>query len=191
MVDGKTRCGWASHPLEIEYHDKEWGRPLHDDRALFELLILEGMQAGLSWLTVLKKRDAFRQALDGFDPSKIANYGDRKIEELLQNPDIIRNRLKVRAAVTNARAYLRVVEEYGSFDRFIWRYVDGGPIVNHWRSMRDIPAKTALSDTISKDMKKLGFQFVGSTIIYAFMQSTGMVEDHVEECFVKQSIHPD
>lgn len=184
----KRRCAWAGDiPIYVDYHDHEWGRPVHDDIRLFELLILEGMQAGLSWITVLKKREAFRQAFDGFDPGKVALYDEAKIQELLENKGIIRNRLKVNAAVTNAGAFLEVQKKYGSFDAFIWSYVNHTPIQNHWESMAEVPATTALSDQISKDLKKLGFRFVGSTIIYAFMQSMGMVNDHVTDCFVYQA----
>ena len=184
-----TRCSWAGDiPIYIDYHDHEWGRPEHDDAKLFEMLILEGMQAGLSWITVLKKRDAYRRAFDGFDPNKVALYGEAKIEELMNNEGIIRNRLKINAAVTNAKAFLKVAEKYGSFDRFIWSYVDHTPIVGHWEMISDVPASTPLSDQISKDLKKMGFKFVGSTIIYAFMQATGMVNDHIAECFVYQEM---
>lgn len=182
----KTRCAWAGNdPIYVDYHDNEWGRPVHCDGKLFEMLILEGMQAGLSWLTVLKKRQAFREAFDGFDPGKVARYGEAEIQALLANAGIIRNRLKLNAAVTNARAFLEVQEKYGSFDRFIWAYVDNTPIQNHWERMEDIPATTPISDQISRDLKKLGFKFVGSTIIYAFMQATGMVNDHVKGCFIR------
>lgn len=184
----KKRCSWAGDlPIYIDYHDNEWGRPEHDDNKLFEMLILEGMQAGLSWITVLKKREAFRKAFDGFDPAKVALYGEEKIQELLANEGIIRNRLKVNAAVTNAKAFLAIQERYGSFDKFIWSYVDDTPIKNHWEKMEDIPASTTVSDRISKDLKKMGFKFVGSTIIYAFMQAVGMVNDHVTDCFIYQN----
>ncbi len=183
-MNDMIRCPWAGNiPIYIDYHDNEWGRPVHDDVRLFEMLILEGMQAGLSWLTVLKKREAFRQAFEGFDPDKVAAYDEQKIQELMANEKIIRNRLKIEAAVSNARAFLQVVKEYGSFDRFIWGYVDYTPISNHWERMEDLPARTPLSDKISKDLKKLGFRFVGSTIIYAFMQAIGMVNDHLTNCF--------
>lgn len=185
----KVRCSWAGDlPIYMDYHDKEWGRPVHDDNKLFEMLILEGMQAGLSWITVLKKRKAFREAFDGFDPRKVALYGEAKIQELLANEGIIRNRLKVNAAVTNGKAFLEVQKKYGSFDKFIWAYVDHAPIENHREKMADIPATTQLSDQISKDLKKMGFKFVGSTIMYAFMQATGMVNDHVTDCFVYQEM---
>lgn len=180
----KTRCTWVTEdPLYIAYHDEEWGVPLHDDRALFEFLILEGAQAGLSWLTVLRKREAYREAFAGFDPEKVARFTPRKIERLLENPGIIRNRLKVHSAVTNARAFLKVQEEFGSFDRFIWDFVDGKPIQNRWGSDAELPAKTPLSDRISKELKRRGFKFVGSTICYAHMQATGMVNDHTTDCF--------
>lgn len=185
----KKRCSWAGDvPIYIDYHDNEWGRPVHDDNKLFEMLVLEGMQAGLSWITVLKKREAFRKAFDGFDPCKVALYGKEKIQELLANEGIIRNRLKVNAAVSNAKAFVAIQKQYGSFDSFIWAYVDYTPIDNHRKKMADIPASTALSERISNDLKNLGFKFVGSTIIYAFMQATGMVNDHVTNCFVYQSI---
>lgn len=183
----KSRCSWAGDlPIYIDYHDNEWGRPVHDDDKLFEMLILEGMQAGLSWLTVLKKREAFREAFDGFQPGKVALYDERKIQELLANEGIIRNRLKLNAAVTNAQAFLKIQEKYGSFHEFIWAYVNDTPIQNHWEKMDQVPATTPLSDRISKDLKKMGFRFVGSTIVYAFMQATGMVNDHMTDCFVYQ-----
>ncbi len=186
----KTRCSWAGDsPIYIDYHDNEWGRPVHEDKKLFEMLILEGMQAGLNWITVLKKREAFRQAFDGFDPLKVALYDDAKIQELLENKGIIRNRLKVNSAVTNARAFLDVQKKYGSFDRFIWAYVNDTPIINHRNNIDDMPATTPLSDQISKDLKKLGFKFVGSTIVYAFMQATGMVNDHIVDCFVYNEVN--
>lgn len=185
----RTRCSWAGDiPIYIDYHDNEWGRPVHDDRKLFEMLILEGMQAGLSWITILKKREAFREAFDGFDPEKVALYGESKIQELLSNEKIIRNRLKVNAAVTNARAFLKVQEKYGSFHQFIWAYVDHTPIQNHWEKLGEVPARTPLSDRISGDLKQMGFKFVGSTIVYAFMQAIGMVNDHITGCFVYDEI---
>lgn len=184
-MTNQTRCPWVPDiPIYQDYHDKEWGRPVHNDNKLFEMLILEGMQAGLTWLTVLRKREAFREAFDHFDPKKIALYDEGKIEELMQNEGIIRNRLKIKAAITNAKAFLEVVKQHGSFEKFIWGYVDFTPIVNNPVTMEDIPATTPLSDQISRDLKKLGFKFVGSTIIYAFMQATGMVNDHFVECFV-------
>ena len=188
-MDAKNRCSWAGDtPLYVDYHDNEWGRPVHDDRKLFEMLILEGMQAGLAWITVLKKREAFREAFDGFDPAKIALYDDAKIQELMANEGIIRNRLKINAAVTNARLFLEAVEKYGSFDKLIWGYVDHTPITGHQEKVEDMPPTTPLSDRISKDLKKMGFKFVGSTIIYAFMQAVGMVNDHVVGCFVYEEL---
>jgi len=181
----KTRCGWAgSLPIYIDYHDNEWGRPVHDDGKLFEMLVLEGMQAGLSWITVLKKREAFREAFDGFAPDKVAIYDDKKIDALMANAGIIRNRLKINAAVINAKLFLEVAEKYGSFNNFIWEYVDYMPVTGHWQQLEAIPATTPISDKISRDMKKMGFKFVGSTIVYSFMQAIGMVNDHVAECFV-------
>jgi DNA-3-methyladenine glycosylase I len=180
----KRRCEWSgADPLYIEYHDREWGVPLHDDRRLFEMLILEGAQAGLSWITILRKREAFREAFDSFDPSRVARYDERRIRELLSNPGIIRNRLKIQAAVQNAQAFLKVAEEFGSFDRYIWQFVGNRPIQNRWRKLQEIPARTKESDALSRDLKKRGFKFVGSTICYAFMQAVGMVKDHVVECF--------
>lgn len=188
-VIDKKRCIWAGDiPIYIDYHDNEWGRPLHDDIGLFEMLILEGMQAGLSWITILNKREAFREAFDGFDPYKVGLYNDAKIQELITNEKIIRNRLKINAAVSNAKLFLKVIEDYGSFDKFIWGYVDYMPIINHWEKQDDVPASTTLSDRISKDLKKMGFKFVGSTIIYSFMQAVGMVNDHITECFVYEEI---
>ena len=185
----KIRCAWAGDSqIYVDYHDNEWGRPVHDDRKLFEMLILEGMQAGLSWITILKKREAFREAFDGFDPNKIIHYDDRKLQELMQNEGIIRNRLKIQGTVTNAKLFFKVVEKYGSFDKFLWNYVDYAPIIGHRMQMEDVPATTPISDKMSKDMKKMGFKFVGSTIIYAFMQATGMVNDHVVDCFVYQEL---
>jgi DNA-3-methyladenine glycosylase I len=177
------RCTWASDPLLIAYHDKEWGVPLHDDRRLFELLILEGAQAGLSWITILKKRSAYRAAFDRFDPRKVARYDEVKIAALLANDGIVRNRLKIRAAVGNAGAFLAIQKEFGSFDRYVWQFVDGQPVQNRWRQAGDLPARTAHSDAMSKDLIKRGFKFVGSTICYAFMQATGMVNDHWIGCF--------
>jgi DNA-3-methyladenine glycosylase I len=174
--------------LYADYHDNEWGRPEHDDNKLFEMLILEGAQAGLSWETVLKKRAAYREAFDGFDPKKVALYDDAKKTELLANAGIIRNRLKIDAAVINARLFLEIVEQYGSFDKFIWGYVDYTPIVGHWEKFEDMHLTTPISDKISKDLKKLGFKFVGSTIIYSFMQAVGMVNDHLTKCFIYEEI---
>lgn len=181
----KCRCSWAGNlPVYIDYHDNEWGRPVHDDRKLFEMLILEGAQAGLSWITVLKKRDAYRKAFDEFDAEKIALYDEAKVEELMANEGIVRNRLKINAAIVNARAFLDVVREFGSFDKYIWAYVGFTPITDHIERIEDVPAATPLSDKISKDLKKRGFKFVGSTIVYAFMQAVGMVNDHISNCFV-------
>lgn len=178
------RCEWGNaDPIYISYHDQEWGVPLHDDHKLFEFLCLEAAQAGLTWLMILKKRDNYRKAFRNFDPEKVARFTDNKIERLLQNPGIIRNRLKVNAFVNNARKFLAVQEEFGSFDDYIWRFVDGKPKINRWKSMREIPASTAESDAMSKDLKSRGFVFVGSTICYAHMQATGMVNDHVVSCF--------
>jgi len=180
----QDRCSWCGDdPLYVAYHDEEWGVPVHDDRTLFEFLILEGAQAGLSWSTILKKRDGYRSAFDGFDAGKVARYNEHKIAELLADPGIVRNRLKVGSAVTNAQAFLAVQGEFGSFSRYIWEFVDGTPIRNAWRSLAEIPAKTPLAETISKDLKKRGFRFVGPTIVYAHMQATGMVNDHVVDCF--------
>jgi DNA-3-methyladenine glycosylase I len=179
-----NRCVWCvKDPLMIEYHDNEWGVPVHDDRKHFEFIVLDGAQAGLSWQTVLRKREAYREAFDNFDFVKVARYKDKKIAELLQNPGIIRNRLKVSSAVQNARAFLDVRKEFGTFDVFIWQFVDGKTIHNTWKSMKEIPARTSESDAMSKDMKKRGFNFVGSTICYAYMQAAGMVNDHTTECF--------
>ncbi|HDP95797.1 MAG TPA: DNA-3-methyladenine glycosylase I [Candidatus Aminicenantes bacterium] len=181
----RQRCAWVplNNSLYVTYHDREWGVPVHDDRLLFEFLVLEGAQAGLSWLTVLRKREHYREAFDGFDPEKVAGYDDARIQSLLQNPGIIRNRLKVRAAVTNARAFLKVRDEFGTFSGFIWGFVDGRPIINAWKSIADVPASTPLSDTISRELQHRGFKFVGSTIVYAHMQATGMVNDHTIDCF--------
>ena len=178
------RCAWCgTEQIYIDYHDKEWGIPLHDDRRLFEMLILEGMQAGLSWITVLKKRGAFREAFDNFDVKKVSKYTEEKIEELMQNEKIIRNRRKITAAIANAKAFIEIQKEFGSFDKFIWSYVDNKPIVNHYKKLEEMPANTPLSDKISKDLKKRGFNFVGTTIIYSFMQAVGMVDDHIMVCF--------
>ncbi len=186
MPSSKTiaRCAWCgSDPLYLQYHDEEWGTPVHDDRALFEFLCLEGAQAGLSWITILKKRDNYRQAFDNFDAEKIARYDARQIEMLLQDPGIVRNRLKVNGFVKNARAYLELRDEFGTFDKYIWSFVGGRPRVNAWTSIREIPAHTSESDAMSKDLKKRGMTFVGSTICYAFMQACGMVNDHEVGCF--------
>src|SRR5215813_12717209 len=178
-----VRCDWARTDLSIDYHDREWGVPQHDDRALFELLILEGAQAGLSWETILKKRENYRIAFDGFDAAKIARYDRRKIRTLLHNEGIVRNRLKVAAAVQNAAEFLRLQSEHGSFDRYIWQFVGGKPRKNAWRTMRQVPSQTVQSDALSEELKGRGFTFVGSTICYAFMQAVGMVNDHTVDCF--------
>ena len=177
------RCGWASSDLAIQYHDREWGVPQHDDHVLFEFLILEGAQAGLSWDTILRKRANYRAAFDGFDPKKIARYDRRKTQQLLRDEGIVRNRLKIASAIQNAKAFLAVQREFGSFDRYIWQFVGGKPRVNAWRLDKKIPARTPESDVMSKDLKKRGFNFVGSTICYAFMQATGMVNDHLVSCY--------
>jgi len=187
-MDSKIRCPWQMTPAYTDYHDNEWGRPVHDDSKLFEMLILEGMQAGLSWLTILNKRETFREAFDNFDPALVAKYDDAKRAELLNNPGIIRNRLKVNAAIANAQLFLEIQAQYGSFDKFIWAYVDNKPIVNNYNDITEVPAATEISDKISKDLKKLGFKFVGSTIIYSFMQATGMVNDHMSSCFAYKEI---
>jgi DNA-3-methyladenine glycosylase I len=179
-----VRCGWCgSDPLYIRYHDEEWGVPVHEDRKLFEMLILEGMQAGLSWLTVLRKREEFRKAFDDFDAPRVAGYDAKKIQSLLKNSGIIRNRLKIEAAVTNAAAFLEVQKEFGSFQSFIWPLVGNKPRQNHFRGLNEVPAKTPESDALSRELKKRGFRFVGSTICYAFMQAVGMVNDHLVDCF--------
>jgi DNA-3-methyladenine glycosylase I len=177
------RCAWARNALAISYHDEEWGVPLHDDRALFEFLILEGAQAGLSWDTILRKREQYRVAFDRFDPQLVARYEADKIDELMADPGIVRNRRKIEAAIQNAKAFQAVQEQYGTFDAYIWRFVDGRPRRNAWRSPADVPASTAESDAMSKDLRGRGFAFVGTTICYAFMQATGMVNDHVVDCF--------
>lgn len=180
----KQRCEWCgTDPGYVAYHDTEWGVPLHDERRLFEMLILEGAQAGLSWLTVLRKRETYRIAFDSFDAETVAGYGDAKVAQLLQNPGIIRNRLKVHSAIRNARCTLQIREAHGSLDAYLWQFVDGAPIQNGWISMAELPASTPLSDTISKELKRLGMNFVGSTIVYAYMQSIGMVNDHVVSCY--------
>lgn len=179
------RCGWPGIQDLVyrEYHDREWGVPVHDDRVLFEFLALEGAQAGLSWGTILKKRDNFRHAFDGFDPSRVARYDKRKVARLLEDPGIVRNRLKIESVVRNARAFLEVQSEFGSFDSYIWRFVGGEPKVNRWRNLQEVPAATPESDAMSKDLMRRGFRFVGPTICYAHMQATGMVKDHVTKCF--------
>ena len=180
----QQRCEWGtSSALYIEYHDSEWGVPVHDERKLFEFLILEGAQAGLSWSTILNKRQAYIQAFDNFEPTKVASYDDAKIQALIANPGIVRNRLKIQAAIQNARSFLAVQDQFGSFDTYIWQFVDGKPIQNSWKSLQEIPATTQESDAMSKELKKRGFTFVGSTICYAFMQAVGMVNDHIVDCF--------
>ncbi|MCH7748289.1 MAG: DNA-3-methyladenine glycosylase I [Acidobacteria bacterium] len=179
-----TRCPWAgSDPLYVHYHDCEWGIPAHDDRHLFEMLVLEGAQAGLAWITILRKREGYRKAFDGFDPAAVARYDRRRVARLLENRNIVRNRLKVESTVTNARAFLQIRDEHGSFDAYIWRFVGGRPTQNRWKRLRAIPAETAASHAMSTDLKRRGFKFVGPTICYAFMQATGMVNDHLVDCF--------
>jgi DNA-3-methyladenine glycosylase I len=180
----KQRCAWClGSELEMRYHDKEWGRPLHNDQKLFEFLTLEGAQAGLSWVTILKKREHYRDAFDDFEIARVAKYSKRKIESLLKNPGIVRNRLKVESTVSNANIALEVQQEYGSLDKYLWQFVDGKPIINRWTTRQHVPATSAQSDLMSKTLKKRGFRFVGSTICYAFMQATGMVNDHSADCF--------
>jgi len=180
----RVRCPWpGADPLYLHYHDHEWGVPLHDDQRLFEMIVLEGAQAGLSWITVLRKRERYREVFDAFRPDVVARYTPAHVDRLLQDPGIIRNRLKVESAVRNARAFLAVQQEFRSFDAYIWRFVDGRPLVNAWTTMKDVPARTSVSDAMSKDLKQRGFTFVGSTICYAHMQATGMVNDHLVDCF--------
>jgi DNA-3-methyladenine glycosylase I len=182
------RCSWARNPLSIRYHDREWGVPAHDDRTLFEFLILEGAQAGLSWDTILQKRQNYRDAFDGFDPERVAGFGRIRVNLLLKNDGIVRNRLKIASAIQNAKAFLQVQKEFGRFDRYIWEFVGQRPKVNAWRSLKQIPAHTAESDAMSNDLKKRGFNFVGTTICYAFMQAVGLVNDHVIDCFRYQQV---
>lgn len=183
------RCAWAgSDPLYVAYHDQEWGVPVHDDRLLFEFLILEGAQAGLSWSTILRKRENYRQAYDNFEPQKVASYDDRKIAELLSNPGIVRNRRKVETSISNAGLFMDIQQECGSFDAYVWSYVGGQPVHNQWRSLSEVPARTAESDALSKDLIRRGFKFTGSTILYAFMQAVGMVNDHTVDCFRYEQI---
>jgi DNA-3-methyladenine glycosylase I len=179
----RKRCGWATTPLSIAYHDNEWGVPVHDDLVLFEFLTLEGAQAGLSWETILKKRDAYREAFADFDPAKVARFTPARVEKLLQNPGIVRNRLKVESTITNAKAFLAVQREFRSFDRYLWDFVEGAPLANRRRTLTDVPARTPESDALSKDLSTRGFRFVGSTICYAFMQAVGLVDDHAAHCF--------
>jgi DNA-3-methyladenine glycosylase I len=181
--DNIHRCAWASTPHMAEYHDKEWGVPVHDDRLLFEFIILEGAQAGLSWDTILRRRENYRAAFDNFEPATVARYGQKKIDQLLADPGIIRNKLKINSAVSNARAFLAVAEEHGSFDNYIWQFIDHSPIINAWTDRTGIPAVTPMAETISRDLKKRGFKFMGPTIMYAHMQATGMVNDHTTDCF--------
>jgi len=188
----RTRCPWAGDkPYMIRYHDREWGRPVHHDRRLFEMLLLEGAQAGLTWDTILRRREGYRKAFVGFDPAKVARFTAHRKKQLLKDPGIIRNRLKVAAAVNNAGKFLQVQEEFGSFDAYIWRFVDGKPIVNRLKTLKDYPATSRESDVLSKDLKQRGFKFVGSTIIYAHMQATGMVNDHAESCFRRREVLED
>jgi len=188
MSDQVKRCEWAKSDLYIAYHDHEWGVPLHDDPLLFEFLILEGAQAGLNWELILKKREHYRRVFDDFDPQKVARYNARKVARLLADPGIVRNRLKIAAAIQNAKAFLAVQEAFGSFDAYIWQFAGGRPIVHRWRTLKEIPPRTPKSDAMSKDLLKRGFKFVGSTICYAFMQATGMVNDHVVDCFRHREI---
>jgi len=182
-MPNRTRCAWAKNPRAVAYHDREWGVPLRSDRRLFEFLVLEGAQAGLSWDTVLAKRARYRAVFDGFDPNKVALYGARKKAQLLADPGIIRNRAKIEAAVVNAKCFLAVRKEFGSFSRYVWSYVDGRPLQNRWRRRGQVPARSAVSDALAKDLKRRGFKFVGTTIVYAFMQAVGMVNDHTVDCF--------
>jgi DNA-3-methyladenine glycosylase I len=187
-MPGLVRCGWASNELSIRYHDEEWGVPAHDDQTLFEFLVLEGAQAGLSWDTILRKRENYRLAFDGFNPALIARYDRHRISRLLKDPGIVRNRLKITSVIQNAKAFLKVQEEFGAFDRYIWQFVGGKPQVHAWNSMKPVPSRTRESDAMSHDLKKRGFTFVGSTICYAFMQAVGMVNDHVVDCFRYEEI---
>lgn len=185
----KTRCGWSGNdPVYIKYHDTEWGVPVFDDSVFYEFLLLESFQAGLSWITILKKRENFAAAFDNFDYKKIANYDDSKIEELRNNAGIIRNKLKIKAAITNARAFMEVQKEFGSFSNYIWKFVENKPIINRWKTLDEVPSNTELSDAISKDLKKRGFKFVGTTIIYSFLQATGIINDHIVSCFRHQEV---
>lgn len=189
MAKDKLRCTWAGEdPTYVGYHDSEWGVPVYDDRTLFEFLVLEGAQAGLSWITILRKRDAYRKAFAGFDPEKVARFNAKKVEALMQDAGIVRNRLKIESAVRNARAFLAVQDELGSFSAYQWAFVDGKPLQNRYVSMKQVPARTAISDAFSKDLKKRGFNFVGSTIMYAHMQAVGMVNDHIDACFRQKPV---
>jgi DNA-3-methyladenine glycosylase I len=184
-MENLTRCAWVilNDPLYVKYHDEEWGVPLHDDRLLFESLILDGAQAGLSWSTILKKRENYRQAYENFDAQKVARYGEKKIAQLLNNPGIIRNRRKIEASIIDARLFLEIQQEFGSFDRYLWQFVGGKPKINCWQNIKEVPATSPESDAVSKDLRKRGFKFVGSTICYAFMQAAGLVNDHTTDCF--------
>jgi DNA-3-methyladenine glycosylase I len=190
VTAGVARCEWARSDLERRYHDEEWGVPLHDDRRLFEFLILEGAQAGLSWSTILGKREAYRRAFDHFDPARVARYTAPKVERLLQDAGIVRNRAKIQAAIGNGRAFLAVQREHGTFDAYVWRFVDGRPVQNAWRTLREVPAETEASRAMSKDLVRRGFRFVGPTICYAFMQAVGMVNDHTVSCFRRRELRP-
>jgi DNA-3-methyladenine glycosylase I len=183
VMNSLTRCTWATHELDVVYHDEVWGVPVHDDRVLFEFLTLEGAQAGLSWTTILKKRDGYKRAFVDFDVAKVARFTEKRRAKLKEDAGIVRNKLKIESTVTNAQAFISVQEEYGSFDAYLWGFVDGIPIINHWKSMKELPANTAISDAMSKDLKKRGFRFVGTTICYAYMQAIGMVNDHTVDCF--------
>jgi DNA-3-methyladenine glycosylase I len=185
---GRTRCGWARTELSIPYHDTEWGTPVHDDPRFFEFIVLEGAQAGLSWETILKKRDGYRDAFLDFDPLRVAHFTTKTVERLMKNERIVRNRLKIESTITNAKAFLKVQDEFGSFDAYVWRFVGGTPIVHSRKTLADVPAKTPESDALSRDLQKRGFRFVGSTICYAFMQATGLVDDHIEDCFRKRQL---
>jgi DNA-3-methyladenine glycosylase I len=184
----RSRCSWPKSPLDIAYHDAEWGVPVHDDRVLFELLTLEGAQAGLSWSTILKKRESYRDAFEGFDAERVARFTAKRVERLLANPGIVRHRGKIESTISNAKSFLAVQREFGSFDRYVWQFVGGSPRMNEWRTLRDIPPRTPESDALSKDLKKRDFRFVGSTICYAFMQAVGMVNDHTTDCFRRGEI---
>lgn len=190
MPKNVQRCGWGTaDPLYIAYHDREWGRPVHDDKRLFEFLVLEGAQAGLSWSTILHKRENYRKAFAGFDPAKVARFGSAKIAALMRDSGIVRNRLKIRSAINNAKAFLRVASEFGSFNRYVWQFVGGKPIVHHYRALRDIPTFTKEAASLSKDLRKRGFSFVGPGIVYSFMQACGLVNDHITGCFLSRRRH--
>lgn len=190
MDTSLNRCGWCgTDPLYVAYHDEEWGVPVHDDRKHFEFLVLESAQAGLSWLTVLRKRENYRLLYDDFDPVKVAAYGEEKIQELLGNPGVIRNRKKIEASINNAQCFLEIQKAYGSFDRYIWSFTEGKPLTNAWKQLSDIPARTALSDTVAKDLKRRGFKFLGTTIIYAHLQAIGVINDHLTDCFRYNEVH--